>query len=80
LDQWTNTRSERLHLDREAHVKFLLKGLGTLSEKFQSLDASKSWICYWILHSLDLMNALPPRDVLERWIDDQTGDIRLTVN
>lgn len=58
----------RLHLDRDAHIRFLLKGLGTLSRGFTSLDASKPWICYWILHSLDLMNALPPQEVLERWV------------
>ena len=55
----------RNRLDREAHVRYLLKGLGTLSKGFTSLDASKPWICYWILHSLDLLDALPTEDVLE---------------
>ncbi|KAI9005628.1 farnesyltransferase, CAAX box, beta [Hyaloraphidium curvatum] len=56
----------RLELVRDAHVRFLMKGLGTLSKGYTSLDASKPWICYWILHSLDMLGALPPRDVLER--------------
>lgn len=45
-----------------------MKGLGTLSRGFTSLDASKPWICFWILHALDMLNALPARQLLERLI------------
>lgn len=26
---------------------------------YQSLDASRPWLCYWILHGLDLLDAFP---------------------
>lgn len=42
-------------LDREAHVTFLLKGLKNLSTSYECLDASRPWLCYWILHSLELL-------------------------
>jgi len=36
-------------------VKFLLRGLKNLSEGYECLDASRPWICYWILHALNLL-------------------------
>lgn len=46
-------------LMREKHVAYLLRGLRSLSPGYVSLDASRPWLCYWILHSLDLLDALP---------------------
>ncbi|KAL8592586.1 hypothetical protein ACOMHN_026516 [Nucella lapillus] len=42
-------------LERNNHKEFLLKGLKNLSGSYECLDASRPWICYWILHSLDLL-------------------------
>jgi len=44
---------------KEAHAEFLERGLHGLPGGFVSLDASKPWICYWITHSLYLLNAEP---------------------
>ena len=43
-------------LNREQHVEFLRRGLSEpLRASFISLEASRAWIAYWILHSLDLL-------------------------
>ncbi|GBG72972.1 hypothetical protein CBR_g12691 [Chara braunii] len=52
-------------LYREQHVKFLLKGLHHLSSKHTSMDASRTWLCYWITHSLALLG---------EWLDPQLAD------
>uniref|UniRef100_A0A2R5LKX7 Protein farnesyltransferase subunit beta n=1 Tax=Ornithodoros turicata TaxID=34597 RepID=A0A2R5LKX7_9ACAR len=44
-------------LNRERHVPFLVKGLRNLPEAYQELDPSRTWLCYWILHSLELLDA-----------------------
>jgi protein farnesyltransferase subunit beta len=50
---------------REKHVAYLTRALNrTLPGSYVSLDASRSWIIYWTLHSLDLLNALPPVETL----------------
>lgn len=43
-------------LHRERHVAFCMKGLSHLSQGYQDLDASRPWLCYWILHSLELLD------------------------
>lgn len=43
-------------LRTEDHKSFLLKCLTYLSTGYQSLDASRPWLCYWILHALSLMD------------------------
>ena len=42
-------------LIREPHAEWMAKGLHGLPGGFVSLDASKPWICYWILHALYLL-------------------------
>lgn len=42
-------------LNRTKTIAFLRKGLKSLSEGYQSLDASRPWLLYWILHSLELL-------------------------
>eukprot|EP01097_Dermamoeba_algensis_P006457 TRINITY_DN4040_c0_g2_i1.p1 TRINITY_DN4040_c0_g2~~TRINITY_DN4040_c0_g2_i1.p1 ORF type:complete len:330 (+),score=82.67 TRINITY_DN4040_c0_g2_i1:40-990(+) len=46
-------------LVRGNHINWLLQGLKKLSSGYMTLDASKPWLCYWTLHSLDLLDALP---------------------
>lgn len=43
-------------LKRDQHLLFLKKGLQHLSNSYECLDASRSWLCYWILHSLELLD------------------------
>ncbi|CAJ0762312.1 15701_t:CDS:2, partial [Entrophospora sp. SA101] len=44
-----------IKLNREEHIDYVLKGLKGLEKYFVGLDASKPWLCYWMLHSLDLL-------------------------
>lgn len=56
----------------ENHSKYLCTPLSLetpLRSSFVSLDASRPWILYWTLHSLDLMDKLPSEDVLCACVD-----------
>ncbi|KAG9291155.1 hypothetical protein G9A89_013027 [Geosiphon pyriformis] len=55
-------------LHREKHRNYLLRGTQHLSRYFVSLDASKPWICYWIMHSLDLLGAPITADLINSGI------------
>ena len=55
-----------LTLQRQQHVAYLRAGLETLSAGHAALDASRPWLCYWILHALALLDALPDEDTLNR--------------
>uniref|UniRef100_H2Z533 Protein farnesyltransferase subunit beta n=1 Tax=Ciona savignyi TaxID=51511 RepID=H2Z533_CIOSA len=39
----------------DLHTPYLLRGLERLSKSYQCLDASRPWLCYWIVHSLALL-------------------------
>lgn len=54
-------RDEMLLLLRDRHARYLQGGLGELPSGFISLDASRPWICYWILHGLALLEQPLPR-------------------
>jgi protein farnesyltransferase subunit beta len=48
--------SRDIVLYRNLHVKFLTKGLDEpLKSSYISLEASRPWIIFWILHALDLL-------------------------
>ena len=55
-------------LRRPEHSAYLLAGLGGLSQAYCSLDASRPWLCYWILHSKEILSPgtvrEPPRAAL----------------
>ena len=40
---------------RAEHAAYLMAGLGDLASGYVSLDASRPWLCYWIVHSLELL-------------------------
>ncbi|KRZ20430.1 Protein farnesyltransferase subunit beta, partial [Trichinella pseudospiralis] len=40
---------------REEHAKYLRSGIEQLHSGYASLDASRTWIVYWILQSLELL-------------------------
>lgn len=53
-------------LNRKKTVNFLRRGLSELSEGYQCLDASRPWLVYWILHSLELLGeSLTPQEKSE---------------
>lgn len=52
-------------LQREEHVAYLLKSLRRLSAGFVVLDASRCWLCYWIVHSLALLGEALPADLAD---------------
>ena len=54
-------------LHRETHVAYLTKSLRHLSAGHVVLDASRCWLCYWIVHALALLG--------EPLGDDAAGDV-----
>lgn len=57
----------RIKLNRRLHAAFLMRGLERpLTSSFLGLDASRPWLCYWILHSLDLLGMRPNTTLLGR--------------
>lgn len=46
---------------KDEHSAYLMSGLGSLSSGYVSLDASRPWLAYWIIHSLELLG--PPHAV-----------------
>ncbi|KAF9320623.1 hypothetical protein BG006_002749, partial [Podila minutissima] len=57
-----------IELRKMRHVKYVLGGIDFLASYWTSLDASKPWLCYWILHSLDLLGYKIPEKLAERAI------------
>ncbi|GAB4823274.1 hypothetical protein N2152v2_010320 [Parachlorella kessleri] len=51
-----------LILTRKQHAKYLSQGLGELPPGFIALDASRTWICYWVTHALALLGAPLPKE------------------
>lgn len=65
--QWHRTTE----LNLADHQYYLVRGLHHLPEYFCGLDASRPWIAYWILHSLELLGTLHqlPDSVVDRCVD-----------
>ncbi|KAJ1396126.1 terpenoid cyclases/protein prenyltransferase alpha-alpha toroid, partial [Ochromonadaceae sp. CCMP2298] len=51
--------SKEIRLLRSMHATYLTSGLQQLSWGFVSLDASRPWIMYWIIHALYLLDREP---------------------
>ncbi|XP_004489283.1 protein farnesyltransferase subunit beta [Cicer arietinum] len=64
-----NARSLMLELQREKHIEFLSKGLRHLGSAFSVLDASRPWLCYWIIHSIALLG-----ESIDDELEDNTVD------
>ncbi|CAG8441404.1 1441_t:CDS:10 [Diversispora eburnea] len=59
---------KQVKLYRDIHFEYIRGGLDHLHKYFVVLDASKPWLCYWMLHSLDLLgNEITP-DIIKRGI------------
>ncbi|XP_063803270.1 protein farnesyltransferase subunit beta isoform X3 [Pseudophryne corroboree] len=67
---YTAVRTSRtviqLRLERELHSHYLRKGLQQLSDSYECLDASRPWLCYWIVHSLTLLDEPIPESVASK--------------
>ncbi|ORY00270.1 terpenoid cyclases/Protein prenyltransferase [Basidiobolus meristosporus CBS 931.73] len=59
---------ENIILRREPHIKFTLRGLDSLNQFFVVLDSSKPWLCYWMLHSLNLLEYELPEEIKLRLV------------
>ncbi|NWI62421.1 FNTB farnesyltransferase, partial [Todus mexicanus] len=59
----TNHHAPQFILHREKHFHYLKRGLRQLTEAYECLDASRPWLCYWILHSLELLDEPIPQSV-----------------
>ena len=57
-----------IRLERENHIPYLKKGLESLSRWMMALDASKPWLTYWILHSLELLEEDLSPEHIERFV------------
>ncbi|KAF9917037.1 hypothetical protein BX616_002092 [Lobosporangium transversale] len=57
-----------IELRKSRHVKFLLGALDRLASYWVALDAAKPWLCYWILHSLDILEYKIPDQIAQRAI------------
>ncbi|CAB4038020.1 farnesyltransferase subunit beta-like, partial [Paramuricea clavata] len=55
LSEMSESISE-LILNRKKHIQYCSRGLSNLSASYECLDASRPWLCYWILHSLELLD------------------------
>uniref|UniRef100_A0AC35TTF1 Protein farnesyltransferase subunit beta n=1 Tax=Rhabditophanes sp. KR3021 TaxID=114890 RepID=A0AC35TTF1_9BILA len=56
---------EQIELAREKHANFALRNLKRLPGSYGSMDSSKTWFCYWAMHTLRL---------LDREVSDETAN------
>lgn len=57
-----------VRLMREKHVVYLRASIRQLNRNFITLDASRPWLCYWMLQGLNLLDA-DPSDLFSDCID-----------
>ncbi|XP_023658112.1 protein farnesyltransferase subunit beta [Paramormyrops kingsleyae] len=58
-----NHKIPQPELLRDQHCAYLKRGLRHLSDAYECLDASRPWLCYWILHSLELLDKPVPTSI-----------------
>lgn len=56
-------QQDSLELLRRLHIRYVQGGLGSLPSGYASLDSSRPWICYWIVHSLALLDGPLPASI-----------------
>lgn len=52
----------KINLHKSKHLNYLKRGLHNLSDSYSCLDASRPWLCFWILHSLELLHEPIPEE------------------
>lgn len=55
LEEMGDDLEESILLYRDNHEAYLMNGLDSLPGGYACLDASRPWLCYWIVHALDLL-------------------------
>ncbi|WWD21152.1 hypothetical protein CI109_105634 [Kwoniella shandongensis] len=58
-------------LRKGEHTKFLAEGFFRLSGKFVSLDASRPWLIFWTVHSLDLLQVALDQGTKDRVVSTE---------
>lgn len=53
---------------RYEHIDYLLRSLELLPQSYTSLDSSRPWLLYWILHSLQVLNHKLNSSLIERCV------------
>ncbi len=56
LQRTSAVGADRVTLWQDKHIDFLKRGLVRLSSDYECLDASRPWLCYWIVHALSLLD------------------------
>ncbi|XP_065166844.1 protein farnesyltransferase subunit beta [Atheta coriaria] len=49
-------------LKREDHIRYLMNSIVYLPRTYECLDSARTWLCYWSLHSLSLLDHLNKMD------------------
>ena len=56
-------------LNREIHLGYLNRALDrSYGPEFLAFDCIRPWLCYWTLHSLEILRAPIPKDLIESYI------------
>uniref|UniRef100_A0A669QDF1 Protein farnesyltransferase subunit beta n=1 Tax=Phasianus colchicus TaxID=9054 RepID=A0A669QDF1_PHACC len=58
----TNHHAVQFVLQREKHFHYLKRGLRQLGEAYEAAPV-RPWLCYWILHSLELLEEPIPQSI-----------------
>ncbi|XP_027358658.1 protein farnesyltransferase subunit beta isoform X2 [Abrus precatorius] len=64
-----SAQSLMMELQRDKHFEFVSKGLRHLGSSFSVLDASRPWLCYWIVHSIALLGESVDDELEDNTID-----------
>ncbi|CAG8693936.1 17759_t:CDS:2, partial [Racocetra persica] len=57
-----------IRLNRISHIKYATDGLKGLHQHWVVLDANKPWLCYWMLHVLDLLGHDITQELIDRGV------------
>ncbi|CAG8511837.1 12144_t:CDS:10 [Rhizophagus irregularis] len=61
-----------IKLNRGSHIKYVKDGLKGLPSYLVALDASKPWLCFWMLYSLDILGDELSQDLVKKGISTIT--------
>jgi hypothetical protein len=78
-EEGISPEDDRLQLNREGHVAYLQGSMQELPPGFVALDASRTWICYWLVHSLALLEAPLPEGLTRTGMLAQPQDKSLVL-
>jgi protein farnesyltransferase subunit beta len=69
-----------LHLRKGDHVKYVCQTVNHLPAPYVSLDASRPWLLFWTMHSLDLLGCALDDETKKRYVQRQAtrNAVRLT--